>query len=162
MDERRFEHAADEGPASEPPLSEQGFARRDAMLAGLLEEVPRAASARRRLRTAVVATGGVAALALIASVAPLLWNVGPRKPQSTSTRAAIDPVAPSSIERVATDSSIVARLAPTSPAIVERLSDDDLLRTLSAIGRPVGMTREGGRIALTADVADKPAPDKAS
>lgn len=160
MDERRFGHGTDEGPAS--ALSEQGLARRDAMLASLLDEVPRASSARRRRPRAVVATGGIAALALIASVAPLLWSVGPRQPQSTSTRASVDPAPPSGIERVVTDSGIVARLAPSSPALVERLSDDDLLRALSAIGKHVGMTREGGRIALTADVADKPTPDKAS
>ena len=45
-----------------------------------------------------------------------------------------------------------ARLAPIQP---EWLDDDALLRLLASIGRPTGIVRTGGRVWLTADVADR-------
>lgn len=132
------------------PLSADGEARREAMLAGLLAEVPRAAAARRRRRTAARGAG----LTLAAALVVWVWAPGARAP----TRG---PAAPSvsAIVRVATDPGVLARFAPTSGGMtVERVSDDELLRTLSAIGRPVGLVRDGDRVALTADVADPIAP----
>ncbi len=131
------------------PLSAEGEARRDAMLAGLLAHVPRAAAARRRRRTAVRGAGATLAAALVVWV----WTPG-----GAPTRSSVAPPA-SAIVRVATDPGVLARLAPTTGGVVvERVSDDELLRTLSAIGRPVGLVRDGDRVALTAEVADPIAP----
>lgn len=131
-------------------LSPQGGARRDEMLAALLVEVPRAAAARRRRRAAARAAGAMCLAALV------VWVIAPGA--MTPTNGPVYP-ATSAIARVTTDPGVLARLAPTSGRVtVERVSDDDLLRTLSAIGRPVGLVREGDRVALTADVADPIAP----
>lgn len=143
----RVDGNADPGAGS---LSPAGEARRKAMLAGLLAHVPRAAAARRRRRAAVHGAGAMLAAALVVWV----WAPGARAP---TRRPAAPPV--SAIVRVATDPGVLTRLAPTSGGVtVERVSDDVLLRTLSAIGRPVGLVREGDRVALTADVADPIAP----
>ncbi len=131
-------------------LSAQGEARRDAMLAGLLTEVPRAAASRRRRRGVVRGAGATLAAALV------IWAWAPGGPSPKKGPAASST---SAVVRLATDPNVLARLASSGGGVtVERVSDDDLLRTLSAIGRPVGLVRDGDRVALTAEVVDPIAP----
>ncbi len=143
-------------------LSEQGRARRDAMLAELQSRVVRTARVRR-VRSGVLAA---AALGLIASLAVLLTpnRVAPpvspvadlTEPPTIPGEAA--PNSPATILVLRTDPGVLGRYGapPNSLAVrVVRIGDDELLAELAAMGRPAGIIRSQGRTWLTAAVTDK-------
>lgn len=150
-------------------LSEQGRARRDAMLAELQSRVVRTARVKR-VRSGVLAA---AALGLIASLAVLLTphRVAPpaspvadlSEPTTIPVEAA--PFAAPTILVVRTDPDVLGRCRASPDGIaarVERIGDDELLAELVAIGRPAGIIRSQGRTWLTAAVTDKTIVPKGS
>lgn len=159
-------------------LSEQGLARREALLSTLQERVVVEGRRRRRRRAAGrIAVGGVG-LAAIAIVVGILMNQ-PSGSRSAGPRIASGPVespgVPSSeggrdfadadadvaadgplIARVETDASVVDRFRVDRRARVSEfaISDEALLDSLAAMGRPAGMVKSEGRVWLTASVTD--------
>lgn len=142
-------------------LTPEGIARRDEMLDTLLLAVDRRAGARRRTRIVT----GVALVALVGALVPMV-RVMSRAPSlvrpSGQARVESPPQASGTlitIQRVETDPTIVERFAPTPTRVaVERISDDELLRTLSALGRYTALARIDGALRLTNDVVDHPTP----
>ena len=148
-------------------LSEQGQARRDAMLAELQSRVERTAR-MRRMRSGVMAA---AALLAIASLSVLML------PHRQNHPIATDPVSPTGqaesarhIEIVKSDPGVLDRLAvrttsdvldrftaPMYPThlVVERIDDEQLVTGLAQLGRPTGIIRSQGRVWLTAKVTDQ-------
>lgn len=140
-------------------LSEQGRARRDAMLAELQSQVVRTARVRR-VRSGVLSA---AALGLIASLAVLLTPnrvPSPVSPVAVLTEPTTIPVqvAPPKVQVVRTVEGVLDRYRSTPNSLtvrVDRIGDDELLAELTAIGRPAGIIRSQGRTWLTAAVTDK-------
>ena len=120
-------------------LTPAGAARRDAMLAALRAEVPRAAAARRARRRAV-RTAFVMTLVGVAALLAL-----PRRVTPPATPIAQAPAPGWSV--VQTDTSAAARLTVHSRADWSGVivGDDELLLELEEMGRPAGLIRTGGK-----------------
>lgn len=126
-------------------LSQAGRVRADAMLTSLTAHMQRTHRNRRARRRAAT----IAAPTLLAVAAVALMRFPSRSPRSDTSPAP----------------RVIARAEPTGPlitivrsnaSIVEQvaISDNQLLDTLAAMDRPVGLVRSGDRVWLTRDVTD--------
>jgi hypothetical protein len=142
------------------PLSPEGEARRDAILADLRERVPVEAARRRRRRVAGRIGGAMAAVA----VGVALWQWGssltapgaPAPPGPVAVAPTVPADAPSTvrIELVATEPGIAERYAVRPTVRAERIGDEELLALLAAQGTPTGLVRTPAGVYLTADIGE--------
>ncbi len=145
-------------------LSPEGRARLERMKADLAPEVTRSAGRRRARRR--VFQGGAAALALVGALSLALLVQGrPRGPNggesATVAHGEEAPAAnePASVldfaivetDRTASQGLIIREVVDPAPYVMD---DQELLRTLAAMGRPTGLVRTEGRVWLTEDVTD--------
>jgi hypothetical protein len=122
-------------------LSPEGAVRRDAMLAGLMDDMRRV-HVRRRARRRMVYTTTPA-------TPPIAGQLGgaadpPPQLQASDRLAAI-------IEFVRTSDGT----HQSGAANIVLIDDDQLLDALASINRPTGLVRAGGRVWLTDAVADE-------
>lgn len=122
-------------------LSPAGAARRDAMLAALRAEVPRAAAARRARRRAVRAAAVTFIVGVIAILALPRRTSVPPPPVVEATAP------PPAWTLVRTDVTAASRLTVHSRADWSGVivNDDELLLELEEMGRPAGIIRTGGK-----------------
>jgi hypothetical protein len=149
-------------------LSEQGAARRDAILHDLIGTM-QIIHRRRRIRRRAVLTG----LPLLLVGLAIAWirlapaTVG--RSTSSPSIAQTDRTAPADtpepartanvlaiMEFVQTDPEIVARMSVPPGSAAEILSDQQLVASLAAMDRPAGLIRNAGRAWLTRSVVDSP------
>jgi hypothetical protein len=125
------------------PLSAQGYARRDQILA-LAKDAARSRRRRRRIMPAA----GCAALVLAISL------VGLRR-HSPHLEIAVNPGTSSSdvssVERIATDPTIASRLSVSTTPRWETVDDTELLQSYAAAGQSAGLIRADGQTILLTD-----------
>lgn len=157
-------------------LSAAGRRRRQAMLGELLDDLGtlrRTRAERRRMAMSGAVVAGVGAAVLLSIVGRGPMSPGPRPrgwpvgtgmiataPQAPGVLAVTDPSI-SGRWCVRTDPDALRRYsgaAPVGAVIVEAIDDRSLVNELEAIGRPAGLIRSGGRVWLTAIVAENQGP----
>lgn len=150
------------------PLTPQGEARRDAMLADLLARQSRHHHVRRLQRAAAVAA--LALIFITLCTVPVLLRPPQPNPAPILVAQQPQPAPAPAINYIATDPTLASRWSvatPVDPAImihteplaIEYLTDDSLLARLEEIGRPTGLIRSQGRTILTASITEEePAP----
>jgi hypothetical protein len=135
-------------------LSSDACARKEEILEQLQVEAPRAAIRRSRRRRVVASTLSLAVVATLIA----LWPGGASNaPPTAPIAAAPAPATPKlDIAMVPTDSGIAERLRldVSRHPDVEIIDDAELVRTLTALGRPAGVARMGSQAILTTNVAD--------
>jgi len=145
-------------------LSPNGRARLERMGAELAPEVTQAARRRRTRRRAV--RGGGAALALLGALSlTLLVQSAPQGStggaQGPVARGEDEPATPEpqptidfaivETDRTASQGLVIREVVDPAPYVMD---DEELLRTLAAMGRPTGLVRTEGKVWLTEDVTD--------
>lgn len=137
-------------------LSPAGHDRREAMLPQLHAEMARIHTARRVRRRLVASTGLIAALAFAVVIAmPGRDHPTPAPVETVATIPSPPAMTPKAA--VETTRSFAALKVSTEQVIdrvhIERINDSELLRTLSAVGHPVGIIQVAGQAArLTQDL----------
>lgn len=135
-----------------PPLSEAGRARREAMLPVL----ERAMAGRIRQRRTIRAGAGLAVVVLAGFVLTRSWPTTPGMPRVQPPIAAVNPapgIEPPLGMQYA--SFHVVETQPGISAIVE-VDDEKLLKELRELGHPTGLIRTRGEVILTADIGLEP------
>lgn len=151
-------------------LTKAGMERRARMLRELQKATVRIARRRVVLRRAMLGTGCVVILALVAALSgtggkpvSLFAPGGPLPgvaigtlPGTTLSSRTATPRRAVRLEVVHNDPGIVLRHAAVEAAIDPGtfIDDDDLLAILEAADRPAGLIRRDGLVVVTPDVAD--------
>ena len=135
-------------------LSPAGEARRDAMLGELIGTMRRV-HRRRRTRRAALATACMIALSGSLTALVLLSQSPPQQGERL-----VEGPRPSAVfAMVSTDPGVLQRYGARPTSAVQLIDDDALLAELTAIDRPTGLVRSGGRVWLTENVVDSDAED---
>lgn len=129
-------------------LSDRGRARRDAMLADLLDELAHRAQRRRIRRAGMVGSMAIVALLLTASLAYRPQPAQPAGPIVLEPRTTPAPPHASLITRISTAPDIRDRYAAVPHSIIQRIDDERLLSELESLGQPSGIIRIAGKAML--------------
>ena len=130
----------------EPPLSDEGLKRREAIL-DLARGAARSLRHRRFIRRGLTGIVGVAGMIAIANV---LWFRPPHSPNSIGSQSVALATTAATIERIPTDPTITGRLSVLPSPRWQQIDDDELLQSLASSGQPAGLVQtEGETILLT-------------
>lgn len=143
-------------PESKNVLSQEGKARKDAMLGQLQEELV-SVHHKRRQRTRVAQGAAFVAVVAIAglvwSLLPLTPNAGNRIATGTTNASATLRTSIASVSNVAgIDDRCVVENADDS-ATIETMADDELLAMLAAVGQPSVLGEINGKLRVISDSA---------
>lgn len=141
------------------PLSTAGEQRRNEIRGAVSRELIRVAARRRRLRRGAAATGLALVIGVSAWLAMKPWQHQQQSARQSMAQGENDE-APINLVQISVFESNpgldqVARSDVRVDPSSVGMSDDELLQTLSELGRPTGLAFVEGRAVLTSPVTDE-------